>query len=315
MLGRSMQIPLLALVCVAVVAGLGESAYACSCEYRKTSGFERAPDQVLPSNAKGVLFKWRYMDFSGDYPSLTNNPIGAKDLSFRDLTSGAPVKYKIVKIVFEIAKPKEDQSEENKYPDTNLNPAEKNDGLFRIEPIGGFKPGHKYKVSYVGPGKMEILKKYLSIEVADTPFDVNDFEKVQFERDGVATLKELPVVTRSGSCSTGTNSVVQKMKFVYPKSLDPYHKSLDQQMRISESDDRFRAWAYSGGLCSGDSQNLIYKYCSMHKEYNSGAPELVYVEKVYGAWAFLEVDSLYRSSKVIRPDLKCPPQTIEENKK
>lgn len=296
---------LLALLVQAQTAG------ACSCGYADPAGFVHGKLDRLPANARGALFlpppaakPIAYYGSSGviydadpeamdaSWFSISSDaqpgPIPG-ELSWPDLSRGraepaAPRAYRFIqasdKAAFlaleldqRMAWPKLLASGQLVDISTALRSAER---LVRIGPVGGFKSGVRYTISYLRKLRFGGPAAPVSFTIDSAPLDTAALH-FALTAEGQPERKLLPMRTTDGSCGINAAATAQVVRYVVPDALAPYRDGIayfsESATAAGGTQAAYADLDYSPSLCSqrafgtttlGDGREQLYGRCNVH---------------------------------------------------
>lgn len=250
----------------------GTRALACSCAFGSHDGFVHdASPKHLPANAKGVLFR---QNGYGDTPPLKASP----DL-FALVDAGTQEKIALTVRPLSPAVPRPE----------GLPPA-KGEVLFRLEPKGGFKAGHRYVFQYPKTGQ--------SLEVVIDDAKVATPAGAVFLTADEAVRTKMVSIPEGGACSGTVLSRTLAVSYGVAKALEPYRDSLLYFTTYADDVGAPKLWSYQTSACSsvkwgrsdvGLGKDLLYAACETGPWIRS-AIALNRKVRVRGLWGFLELE-------------------------
>ncbi|MES2014921.1 MAG: hypothetical protein V4484_00385 [Pseudomonadota bacterium] len=245
---------------VALVAGvlLANTALGCSCDVKQPAGFIHAGVAHLPANARGALFlpptdgqailaRGPGVVLYGRVPSpvassafqIGSNadaaPLAVQltplDLSRDAASAPAEAAYRFVR--------KEDQEAFDKHPGpvdwTALLASGKlvdisdkvlaATQMLRVAPAGGFVPGYRYTIAYVGAAANWRYPAVVVHQIDASP-SAGGAGSYSLALDGLPQRRLLARSTSDGSCSMNQPAIVQDFHYVVPASLQPYQQAV-----------------------------------------------------------------------------------------
>lgn len=278
-LWRAIAAPVVLLACFSGVAA------ACSCPGTELAGFIHADVIRLPANARGALFlppRSKLEPVARVAPAimLYQGEVGTLSAASFEITSdtdarslqpvltwpdlgrdgGQPAPGR----AFRFLRSEVDAERAHKLKQSDVErmlrsgvlveiTAQLADAgrLVRIGPVGGFKPGSRYQVRFLGdpagfafPGKVEHV---IDLQPLDTAVDFG------LALDGPPSARLLPLATGSGSCGNLQPALVQDFHYRIPASYRPY---LDALVFFSQSREGgangFAAIRYRSASCGPD---------------------------------------------------------------
>jgi hypothetical protein len=316
---------LLAIVTVCLLFNF--KTYACSCLAQEPSGFVQKYSQILPPNAKGVLF---YRDpvhfYFRDDKKIKTLPLSSKDFQLKDKTTKKTVPTRVVQLKDAEHTWKESSAGLNK----NASKSEQENfarsvGLFRVEPLEGFVAKHVYEIKYIGQPKLEspyshtrkqeyvshdsfATRESLEIEISAKPLDLKKLDQIVYKSAGAPKVEELFVVSNSGSCSTRIKAAVEKIKLEMDSDLNEYAESFLQFTSIRQGKEAFRPWKFQSAACSPSRYGSIeaHKYFRVCPKGRNSDKDKDYsdivIDEVSASWGFLEVEDKLHASQSLPTD-------------
>ncbi|MCX6117985.1 MAG: HEAT repeat domain-containing protein [Proteobacteria bacterium] len=282
---------------------------ACSCDWILNDGFvtdlgsyvfdkngvAQVQEKFLPPNAKGVLFyvspfntEWAKVKWDHAFSAV-------------DTTDSKAMSVKVRHLKLEL-------------PGDSSSPKEKPQ-LFRVEPVGGFKPKHRYTfhvndkgLSQQGRMMASGNSVVISVLIGAEPLAFPPRNKVTIKPDGLVSTAMVSV-PQGGMCSGNILSRQQKISTLLPTELEPYKESLLYFTALkSEKTGKTQSWNYVPDMCSGYkfgrshvgyAKDLIYASCSKELRRDT---QIALDEKylVLGTWAFWEMHDDPISTNVLK---------------
>jgi hypothetical protein len=320
-----------------VFAGMAwtNGASACLCMGIDHAGFVHVAAKRLPSNAIGALFlppagSFEYLGRASDNryiytgemeklsPSsfrITSSEAAASvpaTLSYPDLPRGATDTARYFKFVR-----KQDEGRANKLNSADIarllksgvlvditKATHKAMRLVRVGPVGGFKPGVRYQISYVGKVGRWRFPARVEHAIDSTPLATTEF-KYGLAIDGPPVARLLPLTTTSGSCSSNQAALVQNFHYVLPAGHAAYPDAIifsSESRPVAADAAKFARTVYFPSLCPSE------PYASTAF---AGGKDIVHAEcksrpgpvTVRGWTGMLEVEDRLHPTSTIRVDL------------
>ncbi|WP_332856466.1 hypothetical protein [Duganella sp. S19_KUP01_CR8] len=184
------------IAAVIVTFMFSHSVMACSCPWVEPAGFVHATLKRLPANARGVLF----LTPQGAPSSSTN----ARAFSITSNEETGP-------LTVTVSSP--DMGQER--------PGMATQRLLRIGPAGGFKPGARYTISYVGPAGKWAHPTTIDVAIDTQPLDMKSLQYT-LAIDGAPERRLLQISDGRGSCVSRQPVVSQTFHYGLPPELQPY---------------------------------------------------------------------------------------------
>lgn len=140
-------------------------------------------------------------------------------------------------------------------------------GLFRIEPVDGFEPGHEYVFTY-GHAEARFPIEY-RVRIATEPLTPTMLTGGQLLAEGLMAGRTLSL-PHGGSCSEEEAAVAQNIRFDLSPGLEPFKEAMLFFVRRAVAGGE-EVWSYRGDLCSvtpyggstlGLGVELVYRTCA-----------------------------------------------------
>jgi hypothetical protein len=229
------------LTLMTFAAGFSNAALACSCMGIDDAGFIHAKAARLPSNAIGALFlppsrattAENFEIRSDAEPGLLPVALSWPDLGRGEARQAAPK-------------------------------------LMRVGPAGGFKPGARYTISYVGASGRWAYPKSVQHVIDATPLDTANV-RYSLAIGAPAREKPLLLATSSGACGDEQPALVQEFHYRLPLSHQPYQDAILFYSEIRPgASQRFALTEYSPSICGADDfastaygqgRDMVYAQC------------------------------------------------------
>lgn len=337
----------------------GAESSACKCATQpEASGFATLTS-LLPPNAKGVLWRttppvgvWQLGEKGSSWVVIDGvpQPPAASAFTLTDLTGGQQVKLRVRHLqerIFEsdlryLAPPRPGKAEcmgeelSGSCVATAMRAGRLKDstvqvlattGLFRIEPVVGFVPGHRYRLTtslQEGPRKLPARPllgmrprsgEAFEFEIGARPLLLAE-DRMTLEREGPAGVRALPVAAGS-MCSSITVAAVQDLTFRASDELAPFEAAL--RYFVVDSADARRRRTYTPSVCTplvwgqsalGIGRERVWVDCAAGSE--PGSEQTL---SLRGRWAFLEVDERFFLTEPLTVSLDarkqhCAPRAV-----
>ncbi len=242
-----------------LAAGLAWSAgaSACSCMGIDNAGFVHADVKRLPANAKGALFlrpqgTFQYLAsvdpgiaiVTGEMQQLspasfritadTQQGDLRAELSYPDATIDAaspePTRYyrfvrKSDERLASAPSPAQFAALLKKGALVEVTQAtEKAMSVVRVGPAGGFKPGKRYRIAYLGKAERWRFPAEVEHAIDTTPLVASTAFRLIV--DGPPAARLLPLTTVSGACSSSQPALVQNFRYVLPAGYAKYQAAM-----------------------------------------------------------------------------------------
>jgi hypothetical protein len=322
----------LAWLCAAVLSSNG--AFACSCTGIDHAGFVHTAAKRLPSNARGALF----LPPAGDFAFLakpapetfiySGDRVALSPKSFKITSSEGTASIPVVLSYPHLPRAAEDartfkfvrKSDEHRAGKmgphdvarllkvgvlVDITDAERRAArLVRVGPAGGFKPGVRYRIAYLGkvgnwrfPAEVEHVIDSVPLTPTASAYPL--------VIDGPPISKLLPLISGSGSCSSNQPALVQRFHYVLPAAQTAYADAFVFASEARPADNQQGAYTrlrYLPSLCPSEpfastafpgGNDIVHAPCNSRP---------VPVE-VRGWAGMLEVEDRLRPAGAIRVDL------------
>lgn len=274
-------------LCAALSPSESSASPGAACLLQRHDGFVPASDpegMLLPPNAKGVLYFRGKLIFGEIEPSYSP-PLKEKDFTFRDETidTTLPVKLRPLKLDYGAT-------------------------LTRIEPVGGFTPGHIYHVeratTFRPDPEAPVGRQSLRVRIGNEPLSPSLLSSVALTLEGAIQNKLLPI----GPFRDSVVVQQQMLNFELPAPLQPYRNSLLYFVASKSSDEpHYTPLAYRPDPCAepgvGRSQvavgkELIYSACPpLNNSRDDHTPERSF--ELTGQVGFLQMEDTVRTTAPI----------------
>jgi hypothetical protein len=262
------------LTLMTFAAGFSNAALACSCMGIDDAGFVHTKAARLPSNAIGALF-------------LPPSRVATTAANFEIRSDAQPGLLPVVLSWPGLARG-EDREAAPK--------------LMRVGPAGGFKPGARYTISYIGASGRWAYPESVQHLIDAAPLDTANVH-YSLEIGAPAGEKPLLLSTSSGACGDEQPALVQDFHYQLPLSHQPYQDAILFYSEIrSGAAKRYSLTEYSPSLCGADDfastaygqgKDMVYAQCG-----DKPAPSSV------RGWAgILEVEDRLHLTEPISVDL------------
>jgi hypothetical protein len=276
----------------AVLAGItfSSTAWACSCGAFEPAGFVHADVTRLPSNARGALFipptdGLRVIGYYRDEAIIYAGAIQALSPASFVITSDtdqrslrpqltrlplardaeAPATERAFRFVrkadearFEKRAPKahwKDLLAAGTLIDISADVKAASD-LLRVGPEGGFMPGSRYQIAYVGKesGRWKHPAK-TGFTIDKQAFQASEFDYA-LVADGAPLRRMLRLSSGRGSCTSQQSAIVQEFHYGMPSAAQPYQgaflyfSEFRPVQPATRMPARFTPLLYQGDMCS-----------------------------------------------------------------
>lgn len=210
---------LLVAVCALLAAG---SAAACSCEGPDEAGFIHASLDRLPANARGALFQLPYDS------AITLNAAAFLIVSDRH---PKPIKGEI------------------SWPRLGIEQAGqlRERILARIGPVGGFQPGARYTITYLGKPIDGRYPTRAEFTVDTVPLDIGSY---QLALASAPARRLLPLPGLGGACSTQQGAIAADVAYRIPDHYTPYRSAMIYISATQQADGAPSLLGYAPSLCA-----------------------------------------------------------------